>query len=70
MHRLVFRLPVIWLHFLDCTGCTETLLRPSHPDLGDLILNVISLNYHETLVAGSGRQAEESLKGAVKRYSG
>lgn len=20
--------PVIWLHFQDCTGCTETLLRP------------------------------------------
>src|SRR3974377_672030 len=44
---------VIWLHFQDCTGCTETLLRPSHPDLGDLILNVIYLEYHETLMAGS-----------------
>ena len=21
------RPPVIWLHFQDCTGCTETLLR-------------------------------------------
>ena len=62
------RLPVIWLHFQDCTGCTETLLRPSHPDLGDLILNVISLEYHETLMAGSGKQAEASLNEAVGRY--
>ena len=46
--------------FQDCTGCTETLLRTSHPDLGDLILNIISLEYHETLMAGSGRQAEEA----------
>ena len=66
----VIRPPVLWLHFQDCTGCTETLLRPSHPDLGDLILNVISLEYHETLMAASGRQAERVLSDAVARYSG
>ena len=66
----VIRPPVVWLHFQDCTGCTETLLRPSHPDLGDLILNVISLEYHETLMAGSGRQAEQALAEAVQKYSG
>ena len=44
---------VIWLHFQDCTGCTETLLRTSKPDLADLILQVISLDYHETLMAAS-----------------
>jgi len=47
----VVRPPVIWFAFQDCTGCTETLLRSSHPDLGDLIMNVISLEYHETLMA-------------------
>ena len=26
---------VIWLHMQDCTGCTETLLRTSEPDLAD-----------------------------------
>jgi hydrogenase small subunit len=66
----VTRPPVIWLHFQDCTGCTETLLRPSHPDLGDLILNVISLEYHETLMAAAGKQAEQALSEAVQRYSG
>jgi len=65
----VIRPPVIWLHFQDCTGCTETLLRPSHPDLGDLILNVISLEYHETLMAGSGKQAEAAINEAVQRYA-
>jgi hydrogenase small subunit len=64
------RPPVIWLHFQECTGCTETLLRTSHPDLGDLILNIISLEYHETLMAGSGRQAEEALNEAVAKYAG
>lgn len=33
----------------------ETLLRFSHPDLGDLILNVTSLKYHETLMELSMR---------------
>src|SRR5271157_3267241 len=64
------RPPVIWLHFQDCTGCTETLLRTSHPDLGDLILNIISLEYHETLMAAAGHQAEEALQEAVAKFAG
>lgn len=61
---------VIWLHFQDCTGCSETLLRTSRPDVGDLILNVISLDYHETLMAASGAQAEAALKQAVTENFG
>lgn len=56
---------VVWLHFQDCTGCTETLLRSSKPDLAELILNVISLDYHETLMAASGHQAEAALESAI-----
>jgi len=66
----VIRPPVIWLHFQDCTGCTESLLQSSHPGFADLILNVISLEYHETLMAGSGLQARQALDEAVQRYSG
>lgn len=61
---------VVWLHFQDCTGCSETLLRTSRPDVADLILNVISLDYHETLMAASGYQAEASLKQAVEENLG
>jgi hydrogenase small subunit len=61
---------VIWLHFQDCTGCSETLLRTSRPDVADLILNVISLDYHETLMAASGYQAEAALKEAVAENFG
>jgi hydrogenase small subunit len=57
---------VIWLHFQDCTGCSETLLRTSNPDVADLILNVISLDYHETLMAAAGKQAEAALNKAVQ----
>jgi hydrogenase small subunit len=66
----VIRPPIIWLAFQDCTGCTESLLQTSHPGFGDLILNVISLEYHETLMAGSGLQARQALDEAVTKYAG
>ena len=61
---------VIWLHFQDCTGCTETLLRTSAPDVAHLILDVISLDYHETLMAASGAQAEAALHSAIQENAG
>jgi hydrogenase small subunit len=61
---------VIWLHMQDCTGCTETLLRTSQPDLATLILNVISLDYHETVMAASGHDAELALEDAMKANDG
>ena len=61
---------VIWLHFQECTGCTESLLRTSHPDLATLILDLVSLDYHETLMAAAGHQAEEALHAAMKANDG
>jgi hydrogenase small subunit len=61
---------VIWLHFQDCTGCTETLLRTSQPDVGTLIFDLISLDYHETLMAASGADAERCLTEAVAGNDG
>ncbi|PIE68496.1 MAG: Ni/Fe hydrogenase [Deltaproteobacteria bacterium] len=59
---------VIWLHFQECTGCTESLLRSSHPDLARLILDIISLDYHETVMAAAGHQAEHNLLETVNNY--
>ena len=64
------RLSVIWLHFQDCTGCTETLLRTSEPDLADLVLQLISLDYHETLMAAAGHQAEAARHEAMQKERG
>jgi hydrogenase small subunit len=61
---------VIWLHFQECTGCTESLLRTSHPDLAKLILDLVSLDYHETLMAAAGHQAEAALEAAMKANAG
>ena len=59
---------VIWLHFQECTGCTESLLRSSHPDLARLILDIISLDYHETVMAAAGHQAEHNLHDTVQNH--
>jgi hydrogenase small subunit len=61
---------VIWLHMQDCTGCSETLLRPSQPDLATLIFDVISLDYHETVMAASGHDAELALHEAMDANDG
>jgi len=61
---------VVWLHFQECTGCTESLLRASHPDIGRLILDIISLDYHETVMVPSGHQAEKSLHDSVEKNAG
>ena len=61
---------VIWLQFQECTGCTESLLRTSHPGVAELILDLISLDYHETLFAAAGHQAEEARRQAMEAHAG
>jgi hydrogenase small subunit len=61
---------VIWLQFQECTGCTESLLRSEHPTLDKLILDLISLDYHETLFAAAGKQAEDARLAAMKENKG
>jgi hydrogenase small subunit len=61
---------VIWLSFQECTGCTESLTRTSAPTLENLIFDVISLDYHETLQAAAGFQAEEAKEQAMKEAYG
>ena len=64
------RPPVIWLHGQECTGCTETLLRAYHPTLESLLLDVISLDYHDTLCVGAGKQALDHKHKVVEEYRG
>jgi hydrogenase small subunit len=64
------RAPVIWLEFQDCAGCSEALTRSHNPTLVDLVLNKISIEYHETLFAAAGFQAEQAKEDAMKKYAG
>jgi len=64
------RPPVVWLHFAECTGCSEATLRTQYPYPDDLVLEILSLEYHETVMAAAGQQAEDQLHNAVKKYEG
>jgi hydrogenase small subunit len=64
------RLPVIWLELQDCAGCSEALTRSQAPTLADLVLSKITVEYHETLSAAAGFQAEEAKQSAMKKYAG
>jgi hydrogenase small subunit len=64
------RLPVIWLELQDCAGCSEALTRSQSPTLGNLVLNSITVEYHETLSAAVGFQVEEAKQAAMKKYAG
>ena len=59
------RPPVIWLEYSDCAGCSESLLRAHSPTVAQLVLDILSLNYHETIMAPAGRQAEKSLADTI-----
>ncbi len=61
---------VVWLEFQDCAGNSESFLRASRPSAAQVILDAISLDYHETIMAAAGHQAEAALEGVVKNKQG
>jgi hydrogenase small subunit len=61
---------LVWLEFQDCAGNTESMLRSSHPPVAEVVLELLSWEYHETIMAGSGKQAEAVLKRVVEEQKG
>lgn len=64
------RVPLVWLEFQDCAGNTESFLRASDPTVAEIVLELLSVNYHETIMAPAGRMAEKSLLDTVEAFSG
>jgi hydrogenase small subunit len=64
------RVPVVWLHGLECTCCTESFIRSSHPLATDIVLSMLSLDYDDTIMAAAGHQAEAALEDTITKYKG
>ena len=64
------RTPVIWLHGLECTCCSEAFIRSYTPIVADVVTNMVSLDYDDTIMAAAGEQAEESLHETIEKYKG
>ncbi len=61
---------VVWLEFQDCAGDTESFLRASKPTVAEIVLDILSVDYHETIMAPSGKNAEKSRMDVVKNLKG
>ena len=61
---------VLWLNLQSCTGCTESFTRSDHPSIAEAVLTMISLDYHETLLAASGKSACQACESAMEENRG
>jgi len=62
LEKAAKRPPVIWLNFASCSGCTEAFIKASYLTPADIILDILSVNYVETIMAAAGHQVEEVLQ--------
>lgn len=62
--------PVIWLQGAGCSGCSVSLLNTVHPKIAEVLLKVISVQYHPTLMAAAGDLAVSALDQAQAKFKG
>lgn len=67
IEKMAKRPPVVWLCFMECLGCTESFANATYPEIDKLILEMISLEYHEALMAAAGERAHANLWNAVEK---
>ena len=66
----VKRPTLVWMEFQSCTGDTEALLRASNPTVAQIVLDILSIDYAETIMAAAGHLAEANLDKVVKEEKG
>ena len=67
IEKLTQRPPLVWLDFMECLGCTESFINATHPEVDKLLLEILSVDYHEAIMAAAGELAHENLWNAVDR---
>jgi len=62
--------PAVWLDGGLCTGCTESTAQSTNPDVAGIVLDILSMNYMETIMYATGDSAEAALKDTVEKEKG
>ena len=62
--------PALWLSQGLCTGCTESVAQSAYPDAARIVLEILSVNYWETLSAGAGQSVEDAVAKTVTEQRG
>lgn len=53
--------PVFWVQGQGCTGCTVSLLNNIHPGIAEVLLKMVSVQYHPTIMAAEGALAFSNM---------
>jgi hydrogenase small subunit len=62
------RVPLVWLRGQGCGGNSEAFLRAANPGIAELLLEALSIDYLESLMASSGASATEPLRSTASRF--
>ncbi|QGU02713.1 Uptake hydrogenase small subunit precursor [Corynebacterium kalinowskii] len=52
---------VAWLQLQECTGCMESTIRSGGATVEEMVLELLSVNYNDLVMAASGTAAEQAL---------
>ncbi len=64
------RHPVLWIQGQGCTGCSVSLLNSVDPAIADVLLKVISLQFHPTVSECEGELAMKHVYEVAEEYKG
>lgn len=58
--------PTLWLNGGSCSGCTESVAQSDYPDVATIVLDILSINYFETIMMAQGEDAERAAADTIK----
>ncbi|HSK47743.1 MAG TPA: hydrogenase small subunit [Coriobacteriia bacterium] len=62
--------PAVWVNGGACTGCTESVAQSTNPDVATIVLDILSMNYMETIMMATGESANEALRSTAEQNEG
>lgn len=57
--------PLLWLQAQSCSGCSVSLLNATRPDISSVLTQYVSLLFHSTISAATGRTAMDVLDKSI-----
>ncbi len=58
--------PALWFNGGSCSGCTESTAQNFDPDVATIVLDILSVNYFETVMMAQGEDAEKAAEDTIK----
>jgi hydrogenase small subunit len=62
--------PLLWFEMGSCTGDSTSFLNADAPTAADVVLNRLSVRYHEAIMAAQGALADKAIEDTFKNEAG